>query len=125
MRGGGGGMGSGYHGIVPGDNDNSIRQIPDSALAIRMLKYLLRYKRRAAVMFVTVVLTTGLNLIPTLLYGTAIDKYIPNTDATGLTLVAIGYLLVVLATYASQFTQNYLIEWLFGRMEYDMREDIL
>ncbi len=124
MRGGGGGMGGGYHGIVAGDDDNSIRQIPDSALAIRMLKYVLRYKRRAAIMFVTVVLTTGLNLIPTLLYGTAIDKYIPNMDATGLTLIAIGYLLVILTTYGSQFTQNYLIEWLFGRMEYDMREDI-
>jgi ABC-type multidrug transport system fused ATPase/permease subunit len=121
--GGGGGMGGGYHGIAVGDDD-SIRQIPDSALAIRMLKYVLRYKRRAALMFVAVVLTTGLNLIPTLLYGTAIDKYIPNMDATGLTIVAIGYLFVILATYASQFTQNYLIEWLFGRMEYDMREDI-
>jgi ATP-binding cassette subfamily B multidrug efflux pump len=123
MHGGGGG-GGGYHGIVAGDDDNSIRQIPDSTLAIRMLKYILEYKKRAAIMFVAVVITTVLNLIPTLLYGVAIDKYIPNMDATGLTIVAIGYLLVVLTTYASQFIQNYLVEWLFGRMEYDMREDI-
>src|SRR5512136_1942071 len=109
MHGGGGG-GGGYHGIVAGDDDNSIRQIPDSTLAIRMLKYILEYKKRAAIMFVAVVITTVLNLIPTLLYGVAIDKYIPNMDATGLTIVAIGYLLVVLTTYASQFTQNYLVE---------------
>ena len=43
-------------------------------------------------MFVAVVLTTVLNLIPTLLYGVAIDRYIPNMDAMGLTIVAIGYL---------------------------------
>jgi ATP-binding cassette subfamily B protein len=123
MHGGGGG-GGGYHGIVAGDDDNSIRQIPDSILAIRMVKYILEYKRRAAIMFVAVVLTTILNLVPTLLYGVAIDKYIPNMDSTGLTVVVMGYILVVLTTYASQFTQNYLVEWLFGRMEYDMREDI-
>jgi ABC-type multidrug transport system fused ATPase/permease subunit len=116
--------GGGYHGIVVGEDENAIRQLPDSVLAIRMLKYVLKYRRRAVLMFGTVVLTTALNLIPTLLYGAVIDYYIPNLDAAGLTIVAIGYLLVVFATYASQFVQNYLIEWLFGRMEYDMRDNV-
>ncbi len=122
MRGGGGG--GGYHGIVVGEEENAVRQIPDSILAIRMLKYTLRYKRRAALMFLTVIATTGLNLIPTLLYGMAIDLYIPNLDAGGLTLIAVGYLIVAVSTYAAQATQNYLIEWLFGRMEFDLRDDV-
>ncbi|HIH88692.1 TPA: ABC transporter ATP-binding protein [Candidatus Bathyarchaeota archaeon] len=123
MRGGGGGAGA-YHGLVVGEEENAVRQVPDSVLAIRMIKYVLAYKRRALLMFVTVVATTGLNLIPTLLYGMAIDRYIPSLDAAGLTLIALGYLIVALSTYAAQSTQNYLIEWLFGRMEYDLRDDI-
>jgi len=123
MRGGGGGGGA-YHGLVVGEEENAVRQVPDSVLINRMINYVLRYKRRALLMFVTVVATTGLNLIPTLLYGMAIDRYIPSLDAAGLTLIALGYLIVALSTYAAQSTQNYLIEWLFGRMEYDLRDNI-
>ncbi len=122
MRGGGGG--GGYHGIVVGDDQDSVRQVPDRVLAIRLLKYVLAYRRRAALMFVTVVATTGLNLIPTLLYGMAIDQYIPNLDARGLAFIAVGYLVVAVATYGAQSMQNYLIEWLFGRMEFDLRDDV-
>jgi ABC-type multidrug transport system fused ATPase/permease subunit len=120
MRGGGGG----FHGIVVGEEENSIRQVPDSVLAIRMFRYVLKYKQRAALMFITVVATTGLNLLPTLLYGMAIDTYIPSLDAAGLAFVAVGYVIVAVSTYAAQSTQNYLIEWLFGRMEYDLRKDV-
>ncbi len=122
MRGGGGG--GAYHGLVVGEEENAVRQVPDSVLAIRMFKYVLAYKRRALLMFVTVVATTGLNLIPTLLYGMAIDTYIPNLDAAGLALIAAGYLVVALSTYVAQSAQNYLIEWLFGRMEFDLRDDV-
>jgi len=121
MRGGGGG---GFHGMVVGEDENAVRQVPDSVLTIRMLKYVLKYKRRALLTFVTVVATTGLNLIPTLLYGAAIDQYIPNLDAGGLALIAVGYIFVAIVTYAAQSTQNYLIEWLFSKMEYDLRDDI-
>ncbi len=123
MRGGGGG-GGGFHGIVVDEEENAFRQVPDSVLAIRMFRYILKYKRRAALMFVTVVATTGLNLLPTLLYGMAIDTYIPGLDAAGLALVAAGYVVVAVSTYAAQSTQNYIIEWLFGRMEYDLRKDV-
>lgn len=110
--------------MVVGEDENAVRQVPDSVLTIRMLKYVLKYKRRALLTFVTVVATTGLNLIPTLLYGAAIDQYIPNLDAGGLALIAVGYIFVAIATYAAQSTQNYLIEWLFSKMEYDLRDDI-
>ena len=123
MHGPGGGHG-GFHGMATDDDEERMRQVPDSVLAIRMFKYTLKYRRRAVFMFVAVLLTTGLNLLPPLLYGVALDQYIPKLDAVGLTLVAVGYVIVGLATYASQYAQNYLLEWLFGRMEYDMRWDI-
>ena len=120
MRGGGGG----FHGIVVDEEEKAFRQVPDSVLASRMFRYILKYKIRAALMFITVVATTGLNLLPTLLYGMAIDTYIPGLDAAGLALVTAGYVVVAISTYAAQSTQNYLIEWLFGRMEYDLRKDV-
>ena len=123
MHGPGGGHG-GFHGMATDDDEERMRQVPDSVLAIRMFKYTLKYRRRSVFMFVAVLLTTGLNLLPPLLYGVALDQYIPKLDAVGLTLVAVGYVVVSLATYASQYAQNYLLEWLFGRMEYDMRWDI-
>ncbi len=124
MRGGGGGGGGGYHGIVVDVDEDAVRQVPDTILALRLFKYVLAYKRRAALMFITVVATTALNLVPTLLYGMAIDQYIPNLDAAGLALIAVGYVIVAIATYAAQATQNYFIEWLFGKMEYDLRDDV-
>lgn len=123
MHGSGGGGGGHFHGFQADEDDEKIRQVPDSVLAVRMLKYTLRYKRRAVLMFGAVLLTTGLNLLPPLLYGYALDQ-IQRLETTGLTIIAVGYLGVILATYAASYAQNYLLEWLFGRMEYDMREDI-
>jgi len=122
MHGPGGHMG--FHGMTADEDEERMRRVPDSVLAMRMLRYTLRYRRRAILMFVAVLITTALNLLPPLLYGAALDQYIPKLDMVGLTLVAVGYVVVSLATYASQYVQNYLLEWLFGRMEYDMRRDI-
>ena len=121
FRGGGGG----YHGFaMGGEEENRTDKSNDLQLAARMFKYTLRYKRRVALMFIAVMATTLLNLVPPLLYGAALDTYIPNLDARGLLWVALGYILVVVSTFAAQYTQNYMLEWLFGRMEYDLRTDI-
>jgi len=120
----GSGGGGGYRGIVVDEDDERTSQVSDYELAVRMLKYALRYRRRSVLMVVSVLLTTALNLLPPLIYGAALDTYIPRLDAAGLTLVAIGFVAVSLATYVSSYAQNYIMEWLFGRMEYDMRADL-
>ncbi len=113
-----------YHGPESQQDEEDIRQVPDRVIALRMMRYVLAYRRRAVYMLLAVIATTGLNLVPPLLYGLALNEYIPNLDTASLTLVAVGFLVVAAATYAAQYVQNYLIEWLFGRMEYDMRTDI-
>jgi len=122
MHFGGGGGGGHMHGIV--EDEDSIRKVPDLVLATRMFRYFLRYHKRAVLMIVTVLANTGLNLIPPLLYGLALNTYIPNLNTTGLYLAALGYLGIAVITFGAQAVQNYLLEWLFGRMEYDMRHDI-
>jgi ABC-type multidrug transport system fused ATPase/permease subunit len=120
MRGGGGG----YHGFKVGDDEERTHSISDLQLAVRMIRYTFRYRGRAVLMVAAVVSTTVLNLVPPLLYGAALDTYIPKLDVAGLMLIAVGFLLVSAATFAAQYAQNYLLEWLFGRMEYDLRSDI-
>ena len=114
----------GFRGFTSDDEKARTDRSNDLQLAVRMFKYTLRYKKRAALMFFAVMATTLLNLVPPLLYGVALDTYIPSLDAQGLLWVAIGYLLVVVSTFVAQYTQNYMLEWLFGRMEFDLRTDI-
>jgi ABC-type multidrug transport system fused ATPase/permease subunit len=120
MRGGGGG----YRRFTVGDEEARTRSTSDLKLAVRMLRYTFRYKGRAILMLAAVLSTTVLNLVPPLLYGAALDTYIPKLDAVGLMLIALGFVLVIAATFAAQYAQNYLLEWLFGRMEYDLRSDV-
>lgn len=120
MRGGGGG----YRRFAVGDDEERTHSISDLRLAVRMLKYTFRYRGRAILMVVAVLSTTVLNLVPPLLYGAALDTYIPKLDTAGLMLVAVGFVIVSAATFAAQYTQNYMLEWLFGRMEYDLRSGI-
>jgi ABC-type multidrug transport system fused ATPase/permease subunit len=119
----GGGRG-GYHGIMADSDEDRIRNTSDLELTVRMFKYILSYKSRIILMIVAVLSTTALNLVPPLLYGAALDRYIPNQLSWELTLVALGFVLIGVATFASQFIQNYMLEWLFGKMEYDIRDDI-
>jgi ABC-type multidrug transport system fused ATPase/permease subunit len=119
----GGGRG-GYHGIMSDSDEDRIRNTSDLELTVRMFKYILSYKSRIILMIVAVLSTTALNLVPPLLYGAALDRYIPNQLSWELTLVALGFVLIGVATFASQFIQNYMLEWLFGKMEYDIRDDI-
>ena len=121
MRGGGRG---GYHGVMADSDEERLRNKSDLELTIRMFKYILGYRSRILLMLLAVLSTTALNLVPPLLYGAALDTYIPNERAWELTLVALGFVIVCLATFASQFIQNYMLEWLFGKMEYDIRGDI-
>jgi ABC-type multidrug transport system fused ATPase/permease subunit len=121
MRGGGRG---GYHGVMTETEDERLRNKTDVELTIRMFMYILKYKRRMVIMIGAVLSTTALNLVPPLLYGAALDSYIPHQAAWELTLVTLGFVAVGIATFASQYVQNYVLEWLFGKMEYDIRADI-
>jgi len=114
----------GYHGVMADSDEERLRNKSDLELTIRMFKYILGYRSRILLMLLAVLSTTALNLVPPLLYGAALDTYIPNERSWELTLVALGFVIVCLATFASQFIQNYMLEWLFGKMEYDIRGDI-
>jgi len=117
------GAGGHFHGIDEED-EKFKRSVPDHVLAARMFAYTLKYRKQSVLMLVAVLATTGLNLIPPFIFSLAIDKYIQQFDAVGLTLLSFAYVAVNVLTFVSQYAQNYMIEWLGSKMEYDMRMDI-
>jgi ATP-binding cassette subfamily B multidrug efflux pump len=107
-----------------GEEDEYERQVSDRELAVRLLKYTWRVRNRALLMGLVVVSNTILGLIPPYLFSLAIDNYIAALDPTGLTMLAIAYVAVSLATYVTNYGHRYLISWLGSRLEYDMRLDL-
>jgi len=107
-----------------GDEEKYERRIPDRVLIRRLLGYMGRFRRRSAMLLLVVLSNTAFNLVPPILFMMAIDRYIANLDLIGLALISAAFVAVSLLTFASQFSQRYLINWLGSRMEYDIRMDM-
>jgi len=107
-----------------GDEEKYERRIPDRVLIRRLLGYMGRFRRRSAMLLLVVLSNTAFNLVPPILFMMAIDRYIANLDLIGLALISAAFVAVSLLTFASQFSQRYLINWLGSRMEFDIRMDM-
>jgi len=122
MGGGGGHM----HGMADEEEEKRVRNVPDRILAIRLLKYVFRYRQNTALMVFTVLANSLLSLAPPLLIGIALDAANPEKvlNNTIFMYAIIGFVVVNILTFASQAIQSYLVQFLFGRMEYDIRKDM-
>jgi ABC-type multidrug transport system fused ATPase/permease subunit len=105
------------------DEEDYRRSVSDWVLTKRMFAYTLRYRRRVLLTFAAVLFNSAINLLPPILFTWAIDRYITKLDMAGLAILSAAFILVNLVTFGTQFAQNYLIEWLAAKMEYDMRLD--
>ena len=117
----------GWHGHwhhMGDDEEKYLRQVSDRALIRRMLRYIWRFRRRASLLILAVLSSTIVNLFPPVLFSLAIDRYIADLNFMGLTIIGAAYVAVSVITFAAQFSQRYLINWLGGKMEYDMRTDM-
>ena len=117
------GMGGHFQGLMT-EEENYQRQISDAILMRRMLSYVLKFKRKVLMLSLALASATGLNLLPPLLFAMAVDRYISILDLNGLTLLGIAFIMLNFATFFSQYSQSYIIEWLGNRMEYEMRMDM-
>ena len=105
------------------DEEDYRRSVSDWILSKRMFAYTLRYRRQVLLTLAAVLLNSAINLLPPILFTWAIDKYITQLDLAGLAIISAAFIVVNLVNFGSQFSQNYLIEWLAAKMEYDMRLD--
>ena len=117
-------MGMRGHWHRMGDEEEYERQVSDRVIIPRLLGYMGRFRRRTLLMMLMVLCNTLLNLLPPFLFTLAIDRYITAMDFAGLTLLGGAIVAISVATFAAQFAQRYLINWLGSKMEYDMRMDM-
>ena len=66
----------GYHMHRYGDTDDYERTVPDRELFMRMVRYITKQKRKSLFLFIAVLGSTIINLLPPYMFSLAIDKYI-------------------------------------------------
>ena len=117
-------MGMGHRWFRMLEDEGQPRRLPDRVLIARMLRYLWSYRGRLLLLLGAVISNTALSLLPPLLLAWAIDRYITALNPRGLMIIAFSLIALALANYLSQLAQGYLIGWLGGKLEYNVRIDL-
>ena len=120
-------------------DDDVIGKAYDSRLMARLITYLRPYKWQAAISMVAVLLKAGMDVLGPYLTKIAVDRYMdprasehhssftrwlsPN-PYTGITELAGIYIAALLASYALEFVQTYLMQWTGQKIMFDMRNQI-
>ncbi|MBZ5579223.1 MAG: ABC transporter ATP-binding protein/permease [Acidobacteriia bacterium] len=113
----------------------------DSRLMRRLLVYMRPYWKLVGLSLVFLLAQSGLQVIGPLLTKIAVDKYVdPSSAATartfldpwlpadpwnGLSRVGLLYLLVILGTFASEFVQMYLMQYIGQLAMFDLRRELM
>jgi ATP-binding cassette subfamily B protein len=96
----------------------------DARLMRRLLTYLRPYKPQVAVALAAIIVNSVLQLAPPYLTKIVIDDYIPAGDLSGLGLIALLYLVTLLATFAMEYTQTWTLQMTGQRIMFDMRMQV-
>lgn len=100
------------------------RKISDRALVVRLLRYLLKYKRRFTITVVAVVVVSLTGLLPPYLLQVAIDNYMVNSDFVGLTFMAMIAIGVYLVNWISDYLRTFQISWMGENMVNELRKQL-
>ena len=96
----------------------------DSRLMKRLLGYLRPYKAQVAIALVSIIASAVLQLAPPYLTRVAIDHYIADKDLSGLPVIAWQFLVVLLASFALEYVQTWMMQLTGQRIMYDLRMEI-
>jgi ATP-binding cassette subfamily B protein len=116
-------MGHRMQRFAGGDEDYE-RSVPDMVLFKRMISYITSQRRESILLVFGIIASTIINLLPPYMYSLAIDAYIKQLDTRGLYLLGIGFVVVYLLTFGTQYVRQYLINWLGSKLEQNMRMDM-
>ena len=93
----------------------------DARLMRRLLGYLRPYTPQVAVAFVAIVGGSALALTQPYLIKLAIDRYIARGDLAGLNLIALLFLGILVAAFALEYAQTYIMQLTGQRIMADVR----
>ncbi|HSL22203.1 MAG TPA: ABC transporter ATP-binding protein [Vicinamibacterales bacterium] len=96
----------------------------DARLMRRLLRYLRPYKAQVLIALVSIISASLLQLAQPYLMKVAIDRYIARGDLQGMNLIALAFLIVLLASFALEYVQTYIMQLTGQRIMYDLRMQI-
>ncbi len=105
-------------------DDEILGKAYDSRLMRRLLTYLWPYRWQAVAALAAIISSSALQLAPPFLTKLAIDRYIANGRLEGLGLIAVVYGAVLLAAFALEYAETWLMQMTGQRIMYDLRMQI-
>ena len=96
----------------------------DAVLMRRLLRYLWPYRLQVAVALGSIICASVLQLAQPYLMKVAIDRHIATGDLRGLDTIAVGFLAILLATFALEYLQTWVLQMTGQRIMFDMRTEI-
>ncbi len=96
----------------------------DARLMRRLLGYIRPYRRSAYLAIACLIAGSAFSILQPYLTKVAIDRYIRNSDFSGLNQIAFLYILTLVLVFALSFSQTWLINLMGQKIMYDMRVQI-
>ncbi|MCL4812209.1 MAG: ABC transporter ATP-binding protein/permease [Vicinamibacteraceae bacterium] len=90
----------------------------------RLLGYLRPYTAWALAALLAIIVHSGLQLVQPWLTKTVIDDYIPARNLDGVALIGLTFVGVLVASFALEFLQTWLMQLMGQRIMFDMRMQI-
>ncbi|MDH5440136.1 MAG: ABC transporter ATP-binding protein/permease [Candidatus Bathyarchaeota archaeon] len=111
-----------YHHHGHGIDEEYERKMPDRVLLSRLLKHILPYRKRLAIVMTAIMATTITGLIQPKIMQIAIDEYIFQGNFEGLSSLSLAFITLLLVNWISSYLQTYHLGWMGQNMLYEMRK---
>ena len=96
----------------------------DGVLMRRLLGYLRPYNLQVAIALAAIIASSVLQLAQPWLMKVVIDRYIATGNFDGLNQIALGFLAILLASFALEYIQTWTLQMTGQRIMFDMRMQI-
>jgi ATP-binding cassette subfamily B protein len=96
----------------------------DAVLMRRLLGYLWPYRPQVVIALASIICASVLQLAQPYLMKVAIDRHIATANLAGLDRIAIGFLAILLGSFALEYLQTWVLQMTGQRIMYDMRMQI-
>ena len=96
----------------------------DAVLMRRLLSYLWPYRANVAIALASIICASVLQLAQPYLMKIAIDRHIATGTLAGLDRIALAFLAILLASFALEYIQTWVLQMTGQRIMFDMRTQI-
>jgi ATP-binding cassette, subfamily B, multidrug efflux pump len=96
----------------------------DAVLMRRLLGYLWPYRLQVVIALASIICASVLQLAQPYLMKIAIDRHIATGNLDGLDRIALGFLAILLGSFALEYLQTWVLQMTGQRIMYDMRLQI-